>query len=278
MPYYKRRIEKIAVMKEKIDLIIFGGQSNMQGQSERLSNCNVVENAYEYRFLGDELIPLCNPVGENIKVDRTPGIAHQKGGDGQKWLREHVTGGSASGNTNMVPEFCKAYNGVTGTKVVAVHAAKGSTQIDYWLPGTFGYQFVVDKAKAAIEKATSVYEVGRIFFVWLQGESDALARVMKEEYMEKLVCLNQGLKESLGIETFGIIRVGRFTKDERDQEIIDAQDEICEKDGDFTMLTDMAAQMSEEAQYMNPYVPGHFSAEGLELLGKTAGEALGRKK
>jgi len=29
---------------------------------------------------------------------------------------------------------------------------------------------------------------------------------------------------------------------------------------------------------MNPEVSGHYSAEGLELLGKTAGEALGNHR
>lgn len=265
-------------MKEKVDLIIFGGQSNMQGQSERLSNSDIVEKAYEYRYLEDELVPLRNPVGENIRTDKTSGIAHQKGGDGQKWLREHVTGWSASGHTNLVPEFCKAYTRVASTKVVAVHVAKGSTQIDYWLPGTVGYQMIVEKAKAAIRKASHMYEIDQVFFVWFQGESDAIARVRKQEYMERMECLNDGLKESLGIETFGVIRVGRFACDERDQEIIDAQDEICEKNKDFIMLTRLAAEMNKTAQYMNPDVPGHFSAEGLELLGKTAGEVLGNMR
>ncbi len=263
-------------MKEKIDIIIFGGQSNMQGQSERLSSSDAVEDALEYRYLEDALIPLRNPVGENIRTDKTRGISHKKGGDGQKWLREHVTGMSASGNTNLVPEFCRSYIQVTGTKVAAVHAAKGSTQISYWLPGTIGYEMIVEKTKAAIQKLLPVYDIGHIFFVWLQGESDAIFRVQKDVYMESLLCLNAALKEKLGIDAFGIIRVGRFTRDERDQQIMDAQDAVCESNEDFVMLTRMASQMNDISRYMNPEVPGHFSAEGLELLGKTAGEALGK--
>lgn len=265
-------------MKETIDVLIFGGQSNMQGQSERLSNTDVVDEAWEYRYLEDALVPLRNPVGENIRTDKTKGIAHEKGGDGQKWLREHVTGWSASGNTNLVPEFCKAYIRVTGSKVAAVHAAKGSTQISDWLPGTVGFELLVEKTKAAIQKLQPVYRVERIFFVWLQGESDAIARVGKDAYMDFMVCLNAGLKESLGIDAFGVIRVGRFTGDDRDQQIIDAQDAVCEQNQDFIMLTRLASEMNQMPQYMNPYVPGHFSAEGLELLGKSAGETLGKAR
>ena len=47
------------------DIIIFSGQSNMQGQSEALPKENFpVDGAVEYRYYGDELIPLKHPVGE----------------------------------------------------------------------------------------------------------------------------------------------------------------------------------------------------------------------
>lgn len=265
-------------MKENIDIIIFGGQSNMQGQSERLSNTDIVENALEYHYLEDALVPLRNPVGENIKTDKTAGYAHVKGGDGKKWLREHVTGWSAAGNTNLVPEFCKAYIGVTGTNVAAVHAAKGSTQITDWIPGTVGFELVVEKTKAAIQKLQPLYCIQRIFFVWLQGESDAYFRVDKQTYMGHMLALNAGLKENLSIDAFGVIRVGRFAGDDRDQEIIDAQEAVCESNNDFIMLTRIASELNKTPQYMNPEAAGHYSAEGLELLGKTAGEALGRAK
>ena len=52
-----------------MDMIIFSGQSNMQGQTESTATVNStpVDNALEYRFLTDELIPLACPVGENIE-------------------------------------------------------------------------------------------------------------------------------------------------------------------------------------------------------------------
>ena len=55
------------------DVIIFGGQSNMQGQSERLSENVPVKSALEYRLLTDSLVPLSNPVGEDIRYDGTAG-------------------------------------------------------------------------------------------------------------------------------------------------------------------------------------------------------------
>lgn len=49
-----------------MDIIIFGGQSNMQGQTECMSEDMIVSNAFEYLYLDDDMVPLKNPVGENI--------------------------------------------------------------------------------------------------------------------------------------------------------------------------------------------------------------------
>ena len=38
-----------------MDIIIFGGQSNMQGQSEALISTEIVPNSYEYKYLTDEI-------------------------------------------------------------------------------------------------------------------------------------------------------------------------------------------------------------------------------
>ena len=56
-----------------MDVIIFSGQSNMQGQSETLSEHDIVKDAYEYKWLTDELVPLQNPVGENITYSMNQG-------------------------------------------------------------------------------------------------------------------------------------------------------------------------------------------------------------
>lgn len=258
------------------DILIFGGQSNMQGQSESLSECAPVVGASEYRFTSDALVPLQNPVGENLTRDYVPGIAFQKNSNVFEWRDMHVLGGACYGHTNLVPAFCRAYLAQTKGEVVAVHAAKGSTQIHEWLPSAAGYEALVKKASAAIRKASERYAIKGIYFVWLQGESDAIFSVRCSEYTERLHLLNNALKKDLGIQKFGIIRVGRFVNDERDDEIIRAQTEICRTDSDFLMLTEKATELNQIPKYMNPEVAGHFSALGLETLGSLAGEALGR--
>ena len=102
----------------------------MQGQSECLSEDAVVENAFEYKFLTDELVPLKNPVGENITVDFKEGYTHVKGAS-DDWRERHLLGSACYNHTNLVPQFCRAYVKETQHEVVAVHTAKGATVVIY---------------------------------------------------------------------------------------------------------------------------------------------------
>lgn len=258
-----------------MDIIIFCGQSNMQGQSERITNNDVVQGAYEYKFVKDCFVPLRNPVGEDISCEKKAGYAVTEETDLRVWLSSHITGSACYGNTNLVPEFCKEYIKNTGNEVVAVHIAKGSTEISYWLPSQEGYEILVKKVKAAITKLKKEKKLGAIFFVWLQGESDAIKGNSKAYYKQKLKELSDSLIKEVKIEKFGIIRVGRFTNDDRDLEIISAQDELCKECENFLMLTDIATELNLQGQYMNPFIEGHYSAEGLEKLGFEAGRTLG---
>ena len=152
----------------KADFIFFGGQSNMQGQTESLDK--VIENPqnFEYRLLTDSLIPLNNPVGEDI---------------GELLLASHL------GNGSLVPHFANEYTKVTGNNVVAVHVAKGATTISQWLKGSLEgkerYAKTVEKIRGALTKA----EANKKYYVWLQGESDALNSTSEEEYCKMLTKL-----------------------------------------------------------------------------------------
>lgn len=255
----------------------------MQGQTEALSNTDMVEHAYEYKWLEGKKVPLQNPVGENIRYDRSTentSLEALSQMEHEKKLDTFVLLASCDGNTNLVPEFCRAYlaQSKIDTELLAVPVAKGSTQIHEWLPGTEGYKAILEKTQAAINCVEKEYEIKHVFFVWLQGESDAIAGVRKETYKERLLQLNNALKSDLEIEKFGIIRVGRFTNDDRDMEIIQAQSEIARENSDFLMLTEITTELNEIPEYMNPYVAGHYSAKGLEKLGTEAGKTLGNYK
>ena len=69
--------------------------------------------------------------------------------------------------------------------------------------------------------------------------------------------------------------MGHFAGDKRDDEIINAQETVCQKDDDFVMLTRLTSELELTKKYMNPYAKGHLSARGLELIGEVAGAVLG---
>ena len=253
------------------DILVFSGQSNMEGQTEKLLDSSVVKDAYEYKYSSDTLVPLRDPFGENLRFDGTLGEDYEDS-MGMTWHDKHVFGASAYGNTSLIPEFCRVYTKETGREVIAVGAAKGAAEIDYFMPGKPGYEMLVKKTKAAVEKTDSFS--GRIFLIWLQGESDAIAGKDTETYIKLIKELAHALETDIGLSRFGVIRVGRFTNDERDDAIIEAQSRVCNEDDLFLMLTDEATQMNEIPEYMNPEVGGHFSALGLTKLGRDAAKTL----
>ena len=258
------------------DLIIFCGQSNMQGQSGALTDPDEVPSAFEYRYLSDTLIPLKNPNGENLLVDLTQGYSHEADMNSEIWRARHATGRSSEGHDNMLPAFARAYlkGRPEGTKLVAAHIAKGATVIAEWMPGTVGWRIINRKAQGAINAIKREDTLGRVFFVWLQGESDAIYKSTKEYYKAAIRIFAEGLKENLGIEKFGIIRVGRFTGDSRDDAVIEAQEEICREDESFMMLTRSAEWLCATPEYMNLAAHGHYNPRGLAILGAEAAQAL----
>ena len=254
--------------KETADIIIFGGQSNMVGQTEGLPQDNpVIENAYEYRYDKNALIPLKHPTGEELF-----------------W---GALGGSVDGCGSLLPAFCRAYAENTGRKVVAVGAARGATTIAEWLHGTQRHYWASKKIAAAIQKTEETFTIGKIFYVWLQGESDALIQTSEAEYLQKLIQYKNELKAEHGIDRFGIIKVGYFAsvagipgdKEEQtgwDEEIMRAQEKAVSADPDFMMLTRLCPAFSKDERRINPHVGGHYNNEALDLIGKAAGTELSR--
>ena len=260
------------------DIIIFSGQSNMQGQSECLLDSGAIDGAYEYKWMTDSVCPLSDPFGENIRFDGTPGEEDPCNGtraEMDEWLDTHAAGSSSNRCTTLAPKCCAAYRKKTGRKVLAVSFAKGSTEIEDWTPDSRAYPVMVGKIRAAIARLKADGdEVGHISLVWLQGESDAVAKKKKAYYKNKITWLKNALKADVGLEKFGIIRIGPFTESEHDFEVMLAQDEICFEDPDFVMLTTVTSELSSQPEYMNPRARGHYSALGLQHLGEIAGAAL----
>ena len=251
-----------------MDIIIFGGQSNMQGQTEGLPQENEpVAGALEYRYLTDECIPLQHPVGEDVRPE--------------KWIAA-----SAGAGGSLVPDFCRAYTLTTGREVLAVHTAKGSTTLAEWLHGTQHHYWAQKKWLGAIKKAKSFGKIGHIYYVWLQGKSDALIQTSEKEYSQKLITYKNELKAEIGIEKFGIIKVGYFacmaswiegsTEEKRawDEAIMSAQERAVKEDEDFVMLTRLCTELSQNPEHINPNAVGHYNNATMKLIGTEGGKAL----
>ena len=116
-----------------MDVIIFSGQSNMQGSTAQ-QGTSTAENCLEYKFLTDDFLTVKDPVGEDIGKDI----------NGDFLLKA-----PANGCGSLVPAFCKAYSKKKGS-VVAIHAAKGNTSIAEWAKGTSRYKALVEKARKGI--------------------------------------------------------------------------------------------------------------------------------
>lgn len=259
-------------MKPEADILFFCGQSNMQGQAERLTNDNaVIPNAFEYRYLTDSLVPLQNPVGENISCDGKEGDL-----SGGHWdrMRNNCLFASYMGRTNLVPKFCDAYARERKVTTIAVHCAKGDTRVEFWLPHTGCFDTTVAKGKRAISKSLENYQIGKRYLVWLQGESNQVYGTSAQSYKSLLKEIKEGFKIELDIDEFAIIKVGNFTEDERGEEIMYAQQEICREDKDFYMLTEVVEELFKEERYKNAKAKGHLSSDGLEKLGEIAGKNL----
>ena len=248
-----------------MDVLIFCGQSNMQGSTGEKPTEPPVSGSLEYRYLTDELKPLAHPVGEDI-------------GDG-------ILYGAALKNGSLVPAFCREYAKKSGN-VVAIHVARGNSRVDEWQKGTERFSVAVDKIRKGIAKAEEQGPVGKIFFIYLQGESDALNRTGTDRYCELLLRLKKDLLKEIRIDGFFLIRVGYFSryaswmtapekeKKKDDEAIMRAQEKLV-RAGEFRMLTRMLKKYSKMPEKLNPKEFGpHYNNEAMIEIGTAAGKKL----
>lgn len=247
------------------DLIIFSGQSNMQGSTGQIGYLEA-KGCFEYKYLIDDFVALKDPVGEDI-------------GNG-------LFCAPVNGCGSLVPAFCKACR-KKKSGVVGVHCAKGNTSISEWLPGTERYDLLIKKAQRAIYKTNEKFGLGKKFFVWLQGESDALLKTTEEVYIASLIQLKNALKSDLAIDKFCIIKVGYFAEyatwvplanKTDDETIMRAQERVAEIDDDFVVLTNICSKLSVKSKFLNPKEYGpHYNNRALKIIGKEAGISLAKR-
>ncbi len=238
----------------------------MEGQTGILPSPNLpVEHAAEYHYLTNILVPLRHPTGENIALDGTVG----KGDLSDAFL------GAWQGCGSMLPFFCDAYCKASKREAIAVQCAKGSTSMPYWQKGQGAYSLLCKKFHAAEAAACTAGDtVARRFAVFLQGESDAIEGRCQKDYAALLTTFIQDLKEDLHLDAFFIIRVGRFTEDDRDFPILRAQEAVCAS-GTAVMLTRVVGRLMQDPRYVS-YERAHCNNEAFAIIGKNGGENAAR--
>lgn len=254
-----------------MDVLIFMGQSNMQGSTGEKCSVKPENGAREYVYSADALKSLVSPVGEDVKS-----------GSGEVLLAA-----SALGNGSMVPYFVNEYSRLCGKQVVAIHCAKGNTSVAEWEKGTERFAVAAAKIKAGLNKASQADKIDKTYIIWLQGESDALLSTPQKVYEEKLIRLKNDLKREFRFDKFCIIKTGYFAayanwisgtfKDKKaaDAAIMTAQENVVKVDSDFVMLTDVTASLSENPEYLNPKEYGpHYNNAGMKIIGEAAAKKL----
>jgi len=147
---------------------------------------------------------------------------------------------------------------------------------------------MLTKIKKGIEKAKTVAEIDKIYFVWLQGESDAITKTTQEAYYDDLLALKNALKKDIGLDKFAIIKVGYFysvagwladtpveIRKKHDEIIMAAQEKAAKDDPDFVILTRITAELSvDKEQYISCECDGHYNNRAMNMIGEAAGKRL----
>lgn len=248
---YQMYNNNITVDENTVDIILFAGQSNMCGRAKLTDKENLgivydvkIEDAFTY-----------NSNAERVKIT------------------EPITANGTS-DYGLVPSFLNAYHETTGRKVCACFQSVGGVMLNKFLPYTYDadgnqtytptsyYKSMVSKigkAKSNLEK--DGYEIGNIYLVWLQGESDAYYYGYENKYAnsievnltefedqvdyyyENFSNLLGSLKEDTELDKAFIIRIGHrnTANDMTNACIIEAQNRLGKENDDCILVSTILA-------------------------------------
>ncbi|MHB1485107.1 MAG: sialate O-acetylesterase [Saccharofermentanales bacterium] len=254
------------LQNRNVDLFIFSGQSNMQGQTEPLKDGDFEETreAFKYKHPSGRIYqPVRHPSGENY--------------ENQSLLAAHQNYGS------LPPYFAKKYVKL-GMIPLVVHAAKGATAINEWLPETQRYHDFIDKINGAASSIDKIdkevnYNINHKVMLWCQGESDGICGTAKNEYKLRFLQFWDAVKRDTPITTCYIIRITVFSDIEKDALIMAAQEELGREQPDIFMLTRVTGNFSEKnGKLGGDSIPGsaygHYTTAGLRELGEICAQRV----
>lgn len=242
-----------------VDLAIFAGQSNMSGRGSAVEATVCDINAgFEYKSVSNPLtlVPITEPFG--LGEDRAGAIY------------DYNSDGTTKRTGSMVSAVVDEYYKQTLRQLVAVSASVGGTSTSEWKSKYISDAVQrLDDAKAFL--AANKINVGRIFVVWCQGESDGDNNVSADTYTANTKELFNAFKQH-GAEKCFMVQIGHYrdggTMDTRYGVIRDAQAALCESDTDFILAGSFEPYKND---MKDKY---HYNQTTYNAVGKTAGKSI----
>ncbi len=240
----------VTANKAVVDVILFSGQSNMQGAAGVASTQLPTEGtAWEYRASTNSIKTLTSDVGETTATS------------------------DAAMSGSLVTSFAKEYVSKFDRKVMAVHSAKSGITSALWLPDGGILEAAESRYNNAITyiEGSSYFTVGRRLFVWLQGESDMQYSDYKDTYKSNFLAIRDDIITNTDIEQFLLIRVGNSPSRALSavKPVVIAQNELAYEHSDIIMGTKSGYEMSFTPSLMKEDML-HYNITALDALGKEA--------
>ncbi len=247
------------IINDKVDLVIFAGQSNMSGRGcvAEAVMCDSMAG-FEYKSVSnpDVLVPVAEPFG--LYEDRKGAIY------------DLYDNGITKRTGSMVSAVVDSYYRHSGRQIVAVSASIGGTSTDEWKEKYIedAVQRLDDAKRFLAEKDI---HIERIFVVWCQGETDGDNNISADVYTGNTKELFERFKQ-FGAEKCFMIQIGHY----RDGGITDmaydvirkAQYDLCKEDSDFILVGSFEPYRCDmKDEY-------HYNQSAYDTVGKTVGEAI----
>lgn len=241
-------------------LFVVAGQSNAVGQGNAEQSIRVT-GALEYRYQSDSLVPLQDPVGENV-------LEFQAANTGSAW-----------------PAFAERYQALTGQQVLLVAAARGGSSAHQKAElnemGTWaaeGHKPLLAKALEKIRRAEAKVGVSIQGIIWLQGERDANAIFDQQLTAEAYEAALEGLigrfrKKLRRTVPFYIVLTGnqQGRAPIGNEAVRNAQRSVARRLPKVYVVYEEAEHFLQK-NWMKDFV--HYNQEALNDIGKTVAEHI----
>ncbi len=249
---------------QTVDVILFSGQSNMDGFNASASDAPVdIKSGTAYQY---------NPTAGTI-TNLNEGPLYYKELTNPNITRPNTVG--------PVLTWCKTYYEKTGRPVVAVNGAYGGTPLWKFLPdsGLNFYDTLKSNLNAAIAavNADSSKQLGNVYLAWCQGESDIDDT---GKYVSRFDTLFNALKTDCGVSKAFVMNIGfqckvnsaRAAEYGKNKNLQQVQRNMCALNDDYVMVCDLL-------KYFNGYeyrdnLGYHFKQYCYNIFGEEAGTKM----